>query len=222
MQKITYWRLNHMAILKVSSARNVNAGNKTLTFGKGTNGGLTVTGTIYDASGITKKVRSGNRFTTVDLSDDHYLVECSVTVSNSAKEELEKQVANFFNNQEREGLFRLHVGLELQCDSVSDIVPGKHPITGEPTLKVLATCSKLLSVEIAPDLTLQDEEEFVNKAEEARTNAAERKATGLTNFLLTKAQKLAGKVLLDNTAQEILDASATTKKAANSRVKVPK
>ena len=44
-----------MAILKVSSARNVNAGNKTLTFGKGTNGGLTVTGTIYDASGITKK-----------------------------------------------------------------------------------------------------------------------------------------------------------------------
>lgn len=210
-----------MAILFVSSARKLSAGNSTCTFGVNKEGAATLTGIIYDASGVIRKRLEGKRFVKIDSSDDLYMNTVSITFAKSVDISV---VEKWFANETAQGFIRLNAGLELECSTVSEPELLKD-LQGEPVWKVFATCTAIKSVENPPTLSLDTEDEALDKAEEARNNATERKTTGLFNYLANKAKQAASNILLDTDAQDILNADktpTTTKKAANTRVKVAK
>ena len=200
-----------MAILFVSSARKLSAGNSTCTFGVNKEGAATLTGIIYDASEVIRRRQEGKKFVKVDGSDDLYMITVSLTFAKSVDISV---VEKWFANETAQGFIRLNAGLELECSTVSEpeLV---EDLQGEPVWKVFATCTAIKSVENPPALSLDTEDEALNKAEEARNNAAERKATGLFNYLANKANQAASSTLLDTNAQKILNASNSQQPVVN-------
>lgn len=204
--------------IKVSSARNLENLDENLTFGKGTNGGLTITGTIYEAEGYTFMATVDGLQQKVDLSDQLYKITVSITFSKRISEELKKSISEFFSERKEDGFHTLHAGLVIKCDTISGIVKGTHPKTGEETKSIVATCSKLPEIEIAPDLSNDSIEEFISTTDEARENAKARSTKSLLDY---KAIKALGNNIKKG-ATDIATAFLTDEKTTNTKKKAKK
>lgn len=219
-----------MATIKLVCTRKVDSAN--LTFGTGKLGALTLTGEIYHCEGYKARYVDENGIQHFgDLSTQ--LVGCIGTVAFEGTleeyETIRAKVAKYFQKKAERNVHAIKVGIILE----SSPKLSKSQWNGEYRETYILNEGEFVGVE-TPDVS-EDAEDIVVDSNAARYNAKERKTTGLTNYLsnkLNQVKQVAGSLLLDPDANDILDATpATTKKAtpssrrleaANSRVKVTK
>ena len=206
-----------MATIKLVCTRKVDSTN--LTFGKGKLGALTLTGEIYDCEGYKARYVDENGIQHFgDLSAQ--LVGCVGTVAFEGTleeyETIQAKVAKYFQKKAERNVHTIKVGIILE----SSPKLSKSEWNNEYRETYILNEAEFIRVE-TPDVA-EEAENIVAESNAARSNAKERKTTGLFNYLANKANQAVGNMLLDSDAQDILNPPTTTKKAANSRVKVAK
>lgn len=189
-----------MATIKLVCTRKVDSNN--LTFGKGKLGALTLTGEIYYCEGYkTRYVDEDDIQHFGDLSAQ--LVGCVGTVAfegtTEEYETIQAKVAKYFQKKAERNVHAIKVGIILK----SYPKLSKSQWNGEYRETYILNEAEFIGVE-TPDVA-EDAEDIIAESNAARSNAKERKTTGLFNYLANKANQIGNK-LLDPAAQEILDA----------------
>ena len=189
-----------MATIKLVCTRKVDSNN--LTFGKGKLGALTLTGEIYYCEGYKTRYVDENGIQHFgDLSAQ--LVGCVGTVAfegtTEEYETIQAKVAKYFQKKAERNVHAIKVGIEIK----SYPKLSKSQWNGEYRETYILNEAEFIGVE-TPDVA-EDAEDIIAESNAARSNAKERKTTGLFNYLANKANQIGNK-LLDPAAQEILDA----------------
>jgi hypothetical protein len=209
-----------MATIKLVCTRKVE--NTNLTFGTGKLGALTLTGEIYDCEGYRARYVDENGIQHFgDLSTQ--LVGCVGTVAFEGTleeyEAIQTKVAKYFQRKAERNVHAIKIGIILE----SSPKLSKSQWDGEYRETYILNEAEFIGVE-TPDLT-EDAEDIVVESNAARSNAKERKTTGLANYLSNKLSQVKQAVadnLLDPDANEILKANKTTATTTKAKTKVNK
>lgn len=189
-----------MATIKLVCTRKVDSNN--LTFGKGKLGALTLTGEIYYCEGYkTRYVDEDGIQHFGDLSTQ--LVGCVGTVAfegtTEEYETIQAKVAEYFQKKAERNVHAIKVGIKLE----SSPKLSKSQWNGEYRETYILNEAEFIGVE-TPDVA-EDAEDIIAESNAARSNAKQRKTTGLFNYLANRANQINNR-LLDPAAQEILNA----------------
>ena len=208
--------------LSIISTRKQEAAN--LTYKSNEIGGITLTGDIYNASGYIVNVEDEDTglIEEVDLSKQLYGNTVTVVFGKSVAQEVIAATAQYFTDALEDGFKEIKCGVVIKVRKMSKPVDGIHPDTKEATKTIIVTGADLIRVEAPEEIIFA--QEAIQQTKAARDNRQERQLSWLDK-IKAKANQVASNLLLDPDAQDILNADkhhTTTKKAANSKVKVAK
>lgn len=201
--------------LSIISTRKQEATN--LTYKSNEIGGVTLTGDIYNASGYLVNVEDEDTglIEEVDLSKQLYGNTVTVVFGKSVSDKVKAATKQYFAEALEDGFKEIKCGVVIEVRKMSEPVEGIHPDTKETTKTIIVTGANLIKVEAPKEIIFA--QEAINKTKAARDNRQERQLSWLD-----KVKAKTASLLLDSDAQDILNPPTTTKKAANSRVKLAK
>lgn len=207
--------------LSIISTRKQTETN--LTYKQNEIGGVTLTGDIYKASGYLVNVEDEDTglIEEVDLSKQLYGNTVTVVFGKSVSDKVKAATEQYFAEALADGFKEIKCGVIIKVRKMSKPVDGIHPTTGEPTKTIIITGADLIEVEAPEEIMFA--QEAIQQTKAARDNRQDRQLSWLEK-VKAKANQVAGSLLLDPDANDILNADTPTtkKKATNSRVKVAK
>lgn len=185
--------------LSIISTRKQEAAN--LTYKSNEIGGITLTGDIYNASGYIVNVEDEDTglIEEVDLSKQLYGNTVTVVFGKSVAQEVIAATAQYFADALEDGFKEIKCGVVIKVRKMSKPVDGIHPDTKEATKTIIVTGADLIRVEAPEEIIFA--QEAIKETKAARDNKQERQLSWLD-----KVKAKASSLLLDPTAQEVLNA----------------